>query len=100
MVLLSLFAAAVEPQPSRARSGYQISCCLVSLRFLCDIHSIHSVHEYVPAYGTALLVEVGVVAHAAAGRAPAPAEQHQPAPLVAAPPVAGRSHFMNSPEEL
>ena len=24
-------------QPSRARSGHQISCCLVSLHFLCDI---------------------------------------------------------------
>ena len=24
-------------QPSKARSGHQISCCLVSLHFLCDI---------------------------------------------------------------
>ena len=24
-------------QPSRARSGNQISCCLVALHFLCDI---------------------------------------------------------------
>ena len=26
-----------KQHPSRARSGYQISCCLVSLHFLCDI---------------------------------------------------------------
>ena len=26
-------------QPSRARSGHHISCCLVSLHFLCDILS-------------------------------------------------------------
>ena len=26
-----------KQQPSRARSGHQISCCLVSLHFLCDI---------------------------------------------------------------
>ena len=26
-----------KQQPSRARSGHQISCCLVSLRFLCNI---------------------------------------------------------------
>ena len=25
-----------KQQPSRARSGHQISCCLVSLHFLCD----------------------------------------------------------------
>ena len=28
-----------KEQPSRARSGNQISCCLVSLHFLCDILS-------------------------------------------------------------
>ena len=28
-----------KQQPSRARSGHQISCCLVSLHFLCDILS-------------------------------------------------------------
>ena len=26
-----------KQHPSRARSGNQISCCLVSLHFLCDI---------------------------------------------------------------
>ena len=26
-----------KQQPSRARAGYQISCCLLSLHFLCDI---------------------------------------------------------------
>ena len=26
-----------KQQPSRARSGHQISCCLVSYNFLCDI---------------------------------------------------------------
>ena len=26
-----------KQQPSRARSGHQISCCSVSLHFLCDI---------------------------------------------------------------
>ena len=26
-----------KQQPSRARSGHQIRCCLVSLHFLCDI---------------------------------------------------------------
>ena len=28
-----------KQQPSRARAGYQISCCLLSLHFLCDILS-------------------------------------------------------------
>ena len=28
-----------KQQPSRAGSGHQISCCLVSLHFLCDILS-------------------------------------------------------------
>ena len=28
-----------KEQPSRARAGYQISCCLLSLHFLCDILS-------------------------------------------------------------
>ena len=28
-----------QQQPSRARAGYQISCCLLSLHFLCDIVS-------------------------------------------------------------
>ena len=28
-----------KQQPSRARSGHQISCCLVSLHLLCDILS-------------------------------------------------------------
>ena len=28
-----------KQQPSRARSGHQLSCCLVSLHFLCDILS-------------------------------------------------------------
>ena len=34
-------------QPRRARSGHQISCCLVSLHFLCDIQAtITSVFVY------------------------------------------------------
>ena len=33
-----------KQQPSRARSGHQISCCLVSLHFLCDILSSRPVH--------------------------------------------------------
>ena len=32
-----------KQQTSRARSGHQISCCLVSLRYLCDILSGHPV---------------------------------------------------------
>ena len=44
------------------------------------------------------MVEVGVVAHAAGVRAPAPAEQHQPAALVARFPAAGRLHFVDSPK--
>ena len=35
-------------QPSRARSGHQISCCLVSLHFLCDILSTGPVHLHLP----------------------------------------------------
>ena len=31
-------------QPSRARSGHHISCCLVSLHFLCDILAMITVH--------------------------------------------------------
>ena len=27
----------IKLQPSRARSSYQLSCCLLSLSFLCDI---------------------------------------------------------------
>ena len=30
-------------EPSRVRSGHQISCCLVSLHFLCDIPFGHAV---------------------------------------------------------
>ena len=44
------------------------------------------------------MVEVGVVAHAAGVRAPATAEQHQPAALVARFPAAGRLHFVDSPK--
>ena len=33
-----------KQQPSRAGSGHQISCCLVSLHFLCDILSGRPVH--------------------------------------------------------
>ena len=33
-----------KQQPSRARSGNQLSCCLVSLHFLCDIPSGRPVH--------------------------------------------------------
>ena len=34
-----------KQQPSRARSGNPISCCLVSLHFLCDILSTGPVHS-------------------------------------------------------
>ena len=37
-------------QPSRARSGHQISCCLVSLHFLCDILALITIHEQNFAY--------------------------------------------------
>ena len=33
-------------QPSRARSGHQISCCFVSLHFLCDILATITVPVY------------------------------------------------------
>ena len=33
-----------KQQTSRARSGHQISCCLVSLHFLCDILTTITVH--------------------------------------------------------
>ena len=33
-----------KQHPSRATSGHQITCRLVSLHFLCDILSSHSVH--------------------------------------------------------
>ena len=33
-----------KQQPSGARSGHQISCCLVSLHFLCDILPPITVH--------------------------------------------------------
>ena len=33
---------ATKQHPSRATSGHQISCCLVSLHFLCGILSSHS----------------------------------------------------------
>ena len=36
---------ATKHHPSRVTSSHQISCCLVSLRFLCDILSSHSVGE-------------------------------------------------------
>ena len=32
-----------KQQPGTAEPGNILGCCLVSLRFLCDIHSIHSV---------------------------------------------------------
>ena len=35
-------------QPSTARSGHHISCCLVSLLFLCDILSSHPVVDKKP----------------------------------------------------
>ena len=35
-------------QPSRARSGHQISCCLSSLHFLCDIQAPITVHVTTP----------------------------------------------------
>ena len=35
-----------KQQPSRARSGHQISCCLVSLHFLCDILATITVHDW------------------------------------------------------
>ena len=35
-----------KQQPSRARSGHQISCCLVSLHFLCDILATIRVHVF------------------------------------------------------
>ena len=38
-----------KQQPIRAMSGHQISCCLVSLHFLCDILSSHSVLTHVRA---------------------------------------------------
>ena len=34
-------------QPSRARSGHQLSCCLVSLHFLCDILSGRPVYLFI-----------------------------------------------------
>ena len=34
-----------KQHPSRARAGYQISCCLLSLHFLCDILSGGPVHS-------------------------------------------------------
>ena len=34
-----------KQEPSRARSGHQISCCLVSLHFLCDILALITVYE-------------------------------------------------------
>ena len=34
-----------KQKPSRARSGHQISCCLVYLHFLCNILSGHPVKE-------------------------------------------------------
>ena len=37
-----------KQQPSRARSGHQISCFLVSLHFLRDILSCGPVHVFVP----------------------------------------------------
>ena len=39
-----------KQRPSRARAGYQISCCLLSLHFLCDILSggpVHIFHLYI-----------------------------------------------------
>ena len=33
-----------KQDPSRARSGHQLSCCLVSLHFLCDILSGRPAH--------------------------------------------------------
>ena len=35
-----------KQQPSRARSGHQLSCCLVSLHFLCDILSVQFTCKY------------------------------------------------------
>ena len=35
-----------KQQLSRARSGHQIGCCLVSLHFLCDILATITVQEY------------------------------------------------------
>ena len=37
-------------QPSRARSGHQISCCLISLHVLCDILSSDSSHTIMNPY--------------------------------------------------
>ena len=37
-----------KQQPSRARSGHQIRCCLVSLHFLCDILAPITVHYWFP----------------------------------------------------
>ena len=34
-----------KQQPIRARSGHQITCCLVSLHFLCDILTPNGVYK-------------------------------------------------------
>ena len=34
-----------KQQPGTARPGNILGCCLVYLRFLCNIHSIHSVQQ-------------------------------------------------------
>ena len=37
-----------KQQPGRARSDHQISCCLVSLHFLCDILAMITVGNLKP----------------------------------------------------
>ena len=37
---------ATKQQRGTSGPGNILGCCLVSLRFLCDIHSIHSVISY------------------------------------------------------
>ena len=39
-----------KQQPSMLPGPAVPGCCLVSFRFLCDIHSIHSLHEISPAW--------------------------------------------------
>ena len=36
----------IKQQPGTAGQGNILGCCLVNLRFLCDIHSIHSVGSH------------------------------------------------------
>ena len=41
-----------KQQPSRARSGHQMSGCLVALHFLCDILAAVTVYKVYPVVAT------------------------------------------------